>query len=419
MGLRILFGFLSLILCVALFATSVLAIVLADVRVLTNEENLKVIVSHVMFGTPIQKNSSVAPQAVGGMKLEDPTSGMPDAQQMVINALYDMLSKQFGEEVPFTQKEVEELLNRSTLPDFLAEKIAGIMSDIYTGKVTTTISGEEVAQLLRDNMGLIEETFGFALTEEHINNIVQQINAMDVTSMIQNILSGKPPVNSDASEEGGMMGGDSFTSGTGSAMETFSGGVLNGLLTGKGTVQDIVNGGLPVILMAVREVTSVEALMVVLATCVILIGLLFVVNMKQLRVAVRCVGVTSVLAGLPFAAATVVAFAVPSLFAGTVLSIVYLGLTLTAGVSIGVFGVGLVLVVVSMVMTAVYKKNLKTPEAAPVEAASAAPEMPVLNPVPVEEEAPVVEEMPVMEEVAPVELPVEEVTSVTEEPQQV
>lgn len=433
-GLRILFGFLSVILCVALFATTVLTIVLADVRVLTNEDNLQVIISHVLFGTPIQKPAPVAPQAMGGMKLDETDSSTTGSMtDMVVDALYDLLGEQFGEEVPFTKEEVGDLLDQSTIPDFLSDKMAGIMSDIYTGNTTTTITGEEVAQLLEENKALIEDTIGMEMPQEYVDTIVNKVNEMDVPNMIQNVVLGKPPINPDSPESGEEgIPGDNIMSGSASAMETFSGGVINGLLSGKGTIKDIVNGGIPVILMAVREVTSLEAMLIVIAACVILIGLLFVVNLKQLHIAVRCVGITAMLAGLPFAAATVVAFAVPSLFVGTALSIVYLGLTLTAGVSIGVFGGGLVLVIVSIVMTAIFKKNLKTPVAVPVAApVEVAPEMPVMAytpvaepafvaaEVPAQQEAPVVEEtpaeeMPVMEAVEPVDLPVAEELPVEE-----
>ncbi|MBO5323343.1 MAG: hypothetical protein J6A88_04500 [Oscillospiraceae bacterium] len=433
-GLRILFGFLSVILCVALFATTVLTIVLADVRVLTNEDNLQVIISHVLFGTPIQKPAPVAPQAVGGMKLDETDSSTTGSMtDMVVDALYDLLGEQFGEEVPFTKEEVGDLLDQSTIPDFLSDKMAGIMSDIYTGNTTTTITGEEVAQLLEENKALIEDTIGMEMPQEYVDTIINKVNEMDVPNMIQNVVLGKPPINPDSPESGEEgIPGDNIMSGSASAMETFSGGVINGLLSGKGTIKDIVNGGIPVILMAVREVTSLEAMLIVIAACVILIGLLFVVNLKQLHIAVRCVGITAMLAGLPFAAATVVAFAVPSLFVGTALSIVYLGLTLTAGVSFGVFGGGLVLVIVSIVMTAIFKKNLKTPVAVPVAApVEVAPEMPVMAYTPVAEpafvaaevpaqpEAPVeeeiqAEEMPVMEAVEPVDLPVAEEIPVEE-----
>ena len=449
-GLRILFGFLSLVLCVALFATTIVSIVLADVRVLTNEDNLEVIISHVMFGTPIKKPAPVAPQAFGGMKLDETDSSTTGSMtDMVVNALYDLLGEQFGEEVPFTKEEVGDLLDQSTIPDFLSDKMAGIVSDIYTGNTTTTITGEEVAQLLEENKQLIEDTIGMELPQEYVDTIVSKVEEMDVPNMIQNVVLGKNPLNPDSPEMGGEgTPGNGMMSGDSQVMELFANGVLNALLSGKGTIQDVLKGGFPVILMAVREVTSVEAMLMVIGACVVLIGLLFLINMKQLRVAVRCVGITAMLAGLPFAAATVLAFAMPSMFTGTALSIVYLGVTLTAGVAFGVFGGGLVLFIVSIVMTAIFKKNLKTPVAVPVAApVEVLPEMPVMayapvaEPVPVvaevpaeeapaaEEEAPVIEEMPAMIEAEPVELPVEEapveaesapVEEITEEePQQV
>ena len=421
LGLRILFGFLSLILCVALFATSLLTIALTNVRVLTSEDNLQVILSYVMFGTTARKNAPIAPQAVGGMKLEETDSSTTGSMtDMVVDMLYEMLGDHFGEEVPFTQAEVEDLLNQSTLPEFLSEKAAGIVSDLYTGEVTTVITGEEVAALLEENKALFQETFGVELSEEYKSAIVDKVNEMDVSTMIQDVVLGNNSGWSDAVPEGGA------STGTSSAMETFSGGVINALFSGKGNIQDIFNGGISVILMAVWEVTSVNMLLTLVGACLVLIALVFVVNMKQLHLAVRYVGITTALASLPFAVATVVAFAVPSLFTG-MLYIAYLGLTLTAGVSIGVLAGGLVLIVVSAVLTGVYKKNLKTPVAVAVEApVEAVPEMPVLEEAAAEEtpavqevpeEAPGTEEMPVMEDAVPVELPTEEAPA--EEPTEV
>jgi hypothetical protein len=177
--------------------------------------------------------------------------------------------------------------------------------------------------------------------------------------MIQNVVLGKNPLNPDSPDMDGLgTPGNGMMSGDSQVMELFANGVLNALLSGKGTIQDVLKGGFPVILMAVREVTSVEAILMVIGACVVLIGLLFLINMKQLRVAVRCVGITAMLAGLPFAAATVLAFAMPSMFTGTALSIVYLGVTLTAGVAFGVFGGGLVLLIVSIVIGFVIPINI-------------------------------------------------------------
>lgn len=386
-GLRFLFGFLSTILSVALFATAVVAIVLADIRVLTSEDNLQVIISHVMFGTPIQKNGSVAPQAVGGMKLEETNSSSSEVQQLIVDALYNFFGEQYGEEIPFTEEDVQELLDQSTLPDFLSGKMAGIMSDIYTGDITTTITGEEVAQLLEENKTLIEDTFGIEVSEEYLTQIVEKVEEMDMTGMVQNVLLGKPVVG-EGDAEGGELENENAVLSINSPL--LADGVIKALVSGQVSFADIMSGGIPVILAAVRELTSAEALLAVLGVCAVLIALLFVVNLKQLHVAFRYVGVTAMAAGLPFAAASVAAFAVPSLFVGTLLSIVYLGLTLTAGVSIGVFVGGLALFVVSIVLSVIYKKNLKTPCDVVADAAPVVPEMPELT---VEKEIPTTEEV--------------------------
>lgn len=349
---KFLLSVLSFFLCVALFATCVATITLAQTRTLTTEENMKTIIHYIMFGGEAKK-APVLVQAVGGMKLDEPSEEEGAPADLIVDMLYEMFAEQFGEEVPFEKEAVEELLDQSTLPDFLSDKMAGIMTDIYTGEVTTTITGAEVGQLIEENKQLIEDTFGIEVTDDYVSNIVEQVNSMDVTGMVHNVILGKDPTAApdEGSPEGDTMGAPAMP-------DLFADGVLNALISGSASFEDVFSGGLPVILALIREVTSQEMLNMSLVACVILAALLCVVNFLQLHVAIRDVGITVMIASLPFMAASVVALAAPGLFTG-MLKLLHIMFTLNAPLSIGVFVGGVVLLVVSIILGGIYNRKLE------------------------------------------------------------
>ena len=340
---KFLLGVLSGILCVALFASCLATITLANVRSLTTEENMKTIVQFVLFGGDTN-SVSVLPQAVG-VKLDEPSSEEGgEASDLILDLLYDLFKEQVGEdaEVEFTTEDIQNLLDQSTLPEFFSDKVAGIMTDVLTGEVTTTITGAEVGQLLEDNKALIEETLGIELTEEYKSAIMEKVNEMDMAGMMQEIVTG---VTGGEGENGGMPA-------------VFANGVLTALLSGEATIEDLLAGGLPAIMQMIREITSEDMMNLSLLVCVILAAMLLVVNIVQLHEGVRCIGLSVMLAALPFAAASIAAMAAPSLFTGF-LSLAYITLMLNAGLSIGVFVGGLVLVIVSFILGGIYKKKLE------------------------------------------------------------
>lgn len=348
---KFLLGLVSGILCVALFFSAVSAITLANVRTLTTEENIKVIVRFVLFGEDV-RSASVAPQAVGVMRQDEFSMDSGMTSDVILDMLYELLNEQVGEgeDIPFTTEDVQEFLDQSTLPDFLTDKVSGIMTDIITGEVTTTITGAEVGQLLDDNKALIEETLGIEFTDDYKYAIVEKVNEMDMTNMVQNIVMGKDPM-AEPGEGDAAEGEDS-------ANYLFKDGVLPALIAGTATFEDVFNGGLPVILQLLREITSEDMMNLSILVCVILAVLLLVVNLVQLHEGVRCIGATVMLASAPFAAASIAALAAPSMFTG-VLSLMYIGLTINAGLSIGVFVFGLILLIASFILGKIYKKQLQ------------------------------------------------------------
>lgn len=392
--IRILLGIISVVLCIALFVGIFTAMVIGNIRVLTNKDNLQTFISEILFATPKKHAPVILRQGVGvgGVKLDEADAEMDGTQQMIVDYVYDMLKDQFGDELPVSEEKVEELLSESTVPEFLSEKMASIMSDVLTGETTTTITSEEVVELIQENSELIQDTFGVEITQEHLDAVSEWVEEADITNTVQQVVQGnlglKDP-ETGRPEEGGVA-----------LAPEMQGSVLQGMVSGQVSVDSILNGDIQTILAVFREITSVNILLTILGACAVLVVLLFLVNYWKPYAAVRCVGITAMIAALPFLIPTVLVLAVPAMFAEPGLSIVALVLRLTSVVCIGLFVGGVVLLAGSIVWGTLAKKKALAVAAAPV--AQQIPVMPQTSApqvIPVQqEEVPAVQEELVTQE---------------------
>ena len=395
--IRILLGIISVVLSIALFVGIFTAMVIGNIRVLTNKDNLQTFISEILFATPKKHAPVILRQGVGvgGVKLDEADTGMDGTQQMIVDYVYDMLKDQFGDELPVSEEKVEELLSESTVPEFLSEKMASIMSDVLTGETTTTITSEEVVELIQENSELIQDTFGVEITQEHLDAVSDWVEEADITNTVQQVVQGnlglKDP-ETGRPEEGGVA-----------LAPEMQGPVLQGMVSGQVSVDNILNSDIQTILALFREVTSVNILLTILGACAVLVVLLFLVNYWKPYAAVRCVGITAMIAALPFLIPTVLVLAVPAMFAEPGLSIVALVLRLTSVVCIGLFVGGVVLLAGSIVWGTLVKKKARAVAAAPV-----------VQQIPVMPQTPAPQVIPVQQE----EVPAVQEELVTEEPEQ-
>ena len=285
-GVRVLLGFLSVILCILLFVSTLVTIIVADVRLVTSKDGLQTIITQALFPTPAPVRPIGALAA--GVPVLSPVSGTGnEAQGAIVDAIYGMLSEQFGEELPVSQEQVEQFLSDSTLPEFVSEKVAGIVNDIYTGKSTTTITKEEVMDLLTENADLIKKNLGVELNTEAIEAVGKWVEENDVMSTVQEEVSkltglkpptsvkpdgtGKPSTGTTTDEEVVLLGTTEM---------------LQALLSGDFSVATIPN-----ILNLVRTLTSVTALLICLGVCLLIIGLLMLTHWGRPFAAIRSVGI--------------------------------------------------------------------------------------------------------------------------------
>lgn len=391
--IRILLGIISVVLSIALFVGIFTAMVIGNIRVLTNKDNLQTFISEILFATPKKHAPVILRQGVGvgGVKLDEANAEMDGTQQMIVDYVYGMLKDQFGDELPVSEEKVEELLSESTVPEFLSEKMASIMSDVLTGETTTTITSEEVVELIQENSELIQDTFGVEITQEHLDAVTQWVEEADITTTVQEVVKGnlglKEPEDAQPEAGGFMEKGDG------------QGSLLGGVMSGQVSLDNVMNGDVQTLLVLFREVTSVNVLLTILGGCAVLVVLLFLVNYWKPYAAVRCVGITAMIASLPFLIPTVLVLAVPAMFADPALSIVALVLRLTSVVCIGLFAGGVVLLAGSIVWGTLAKKKARALAAAPVvQQIPVMPQIPVPQVIPVQQEEPAVQEELVTEE---------------------
>ena len=373
-GVRILLCVLSVLLCVMLFATTVATILVADFRVVTSKNGLQTIITQALFPTSAPVRLPVAGLAAGKPVVHmDEADVNNDAQQALIDAIYDVVSQQFGENVAITKDQVTNFMSNSTVPEFLGEKVAGVVNDLVTGQNTTTLTKQEVVTLLEENVAVIEKEMGIIISTEDINTIagwVEENNIIETFQQEVAILTGMaPPSSPDGSEN------DSSNKHEGLLINTMPDGmqIVSDLLSGK----DVSTLTVAEILAMVRAVTSVTVLLCCIGACLLLIGLLFLTHWGRPFAALRTAGIPVMIAGLLVAIPSVLAMAVPGLFVGTVMVIVRQVLTLTGYVSIGVAVLGLALIVVGAVLNSMMKKRAAAKLAVPEEVVVETPAEPV------------------------------------------
>lgn len=275
-GARIGIGFLSFLLCVALFATAICACLVASGRVLTSAGSLQQIIQELLTASSghdtaavPQKGYTVQPLSAApsgdGMDLDMGTDlDMTDA---LLDFIMEAVESQIGE-LPISREEVGDLIDRSTAKDYLAEKAAGMVSDFIRGEATTTIEPEEIRQLIEENEELISQVIGEPLPSEFTEQIVtwvvenetiEQLNKEGIVSLI--------PIPDEVPHPS------------------------QGLASSLYQMNEIM--------VIVRSAISLSALLGFIGVCLVLMALIVLCNWGRWGIGLRRCGYPLVLAGLP------------------------------------------------------------------------------------------------------------------------
>ena len=370
-GVRFLLGFVTFLLCVVLFVTTLAGILVSNVvQILSSQENLESLLRQVMFvdmkhpvsthsvpggNAPVQRQSPVKTLAPTDIRLAE-----QETAASMVEWIYEALAEDFGDELQVSLDTVKEFVERSTLDDFLVEKGAGLLNDVYTGESTVTLTPEEITAKIEENAPLIEEYFNVVVDPQVIADITTTIEQNQYVARIE--------------EEG----------------------IVNIILNPEGSSDPMQNPDsieTQQIIDAVRTALSVTAVLILAGACLLLIGLILLVNIKQIWAGLNAAGITLMLAALPSVILTIAVWSVPAGWsaqfglASIIEVLIRQIVTINSVICIGVFSFGLALLIGGIVAKCLIRsKYKKAAAAAEIEAKLVAEVPPTEVTFPTEEE---------------------------------
>lgn len=296
----------------------------------TTDENGNVYVDgELLEGATMGEDGTVN---MGGQITVGPNAG-GDSSDAIVDWVVGQLQDFTGGELPVTPEQIENFVEQSTIKDFIAEKVAGMVGDFYTGNITTTITMEEITQLVEENKALIQSEFGIEITEEHTEALKQIVEDTGILEQVQ--------------EQGimGILGSVGGMGGVGGDGE--GGGLMDpGMMQQMQQIQMAVE--------IVRQVTSYTAIAAVGLIFLALAAILFCTTQFSWPATLADCGVVLMLASAIFVIPSTVFTNSPELVTELLGNpmLVKLAQTFfnaTAGVNYGAFGVGVGLIVLAIV----------------------------------------------------------------------
>lgn len=349
-GLAVASFFLGLL----LFFTAIATALIADVQIVTSENGISGIVRELFSAPARVRPTAPAISGSGAPRIaprpgrtyqmprrEEPEGVASSLTEQLIEMFYEEMEKLFGEEMNFSQEEFTQMINDSTVIDYIADKTASLITDYFNDEVTTTFKAEEVIDLIKENSALIESVTGQPLPDD----IAQQVAKVFEENEIIVVL-----------EKEGLAG----------FMKLTSNDSANGTL-------ESTNGDssfdLREIINTVQQYTSTGALVTCIAICLVLIAAIILINCHQLGKGLRRAGYPLMWAGSLVILNILAKFQpdmwvivadegeVVSQSANLILKLARYILLQTAGVNIAIFSTGLALCVGGIVLGIVLRRK--------------------------------------------------------------
>ena len=408
---RFFLALLSIALCFVLFATSLVTIVIADLHVVTSEGGLQTIITQILIPSkaPVARPGLAAGRPV--IHYDETSLGGPT--DMVVDALMEMLQQEFGSDLPITRDQVNAILAETTLPDFISEKAAGLVSGILNGEVPTlNITIDEVEDLILENRDVVKKHFDVEITDEMVDQITTSLEEEKILETVEQQLqeslgfAGTPggdsttqqpddenvqtptmaPAPGADSNQSGTTNTPGFSGSTNTTNNNFFGGAVIGAVESfvgitpqqKQLVSGIISGkevgmtDLPVAIGLLNAISSLNSLLVCIGTCLLVFLLMLLTHWGRPFAAVRTAGIPVMLSGALMLLVGVAASTLLPQIGGQegamIAGIVNPVLTLFNYVSGGVAALGLVLIIVGATLNGVFTRRAAAKAAAAVAA---------------------------------------------------
>lgn len=300
------------VLSIIMFLSILGAVTVLDLRLLTSRSGIRQILNETL--------SSVSPMGLT-LAAGDQPAAESSSDSLLADWLYGYLQKAFEGASPYTKEQVYVFVQESTLKDFIAEKFSGAVDDFYADQ-GTRITPEEIRQLIDENAALLQQQTGLSFDD----SLKEQI----VASIVSN----------------GML-------------EELAEKGLHGILLDRlespsgedGAQSAVTKDSAAQLLDGIRKFTSYAAVVVAIAVYLACAaGYFFLCGRAIPRTLTGC-GVPLLIVGAIYAPATLLFLAVPGLLGDSVIATVAaLFFRVTAPVNLTVFGLGLAMVVASVLL---------------------------------------------------------------------
>lgn len=177
---RVLLRITAVLLSIVLFAGLIAGAMLLDLRLMLGHQGVQAITDALLL--PREERS--IPDGIPAVKASAATE--PNyGESPLAEFFWQGLQEAYGEELPMTRQELDVFLQKSTLDDFLSEKLAAYTSDFIMGTHEATFTDEEILAVLDDNAELFYQEFGVELTPELKQQALEIVRGYDFDSIIR------------------------------------------------------------------------------------------------------------------------------------------------------------------------------------------------------------------------------------------
>ncbi len=277
LGVRIIMQILSFFLCLLLLVSMIATVAVSDLRTITSGDGIKRVLDAVLFGKTAEH---VVPQrpndfqaiTVADQEFEFNIEDIPmdilaggateENMEALVEWMYQELEKSAEGELTFTQEELGNFVEESTVTDFLTEKMAGFAEDVINGTEKTEITTDEIMDLLEENEKHLKQELNVELSKE---------DKKELKSQLQQIVE----------------------------KEDLSNTIRETVTT---TVEETLNNSVGMDLNKIRGIlqliTSDLVLVIAIAACLLLLGLLLLTNYYNLGAGLTWAASAGIVAGL-------------------------------------------------------------------------------------------------------------------------
>ncbi len=144
---------ITILLSICLFITSFFAIVIFDVRNAVKEDNVEKLLDNIQATDLLDSTKS--------------------ATNSDLDRFYNNMSSKHG--IEMADHQLNNFVNRSTVKEFIADKIGDFCEDFFEDEAELKITKREVVNLLQRNSTVIKDEFGVYLMDSELQEIADWI----------------------------------------------------------------------------------------------------------------------------------------------------------------------------------------------------------------------------------------------------